>query len=69
MLVLSRRKHERIVIDGGIVVTIVDVRGDNVRIGFEAPREVGILREELTLGASPPPADSEGRPAAEHDAA
>ena len=47
MLVLSRRKDEKIVIDGGIVITIVDVRGSTVRIGIEAPKEIKVLRGEL----------------------
>ena len=52
MLVLSRRVNEKIVIDGGIWITIVDVRGDRVRIGIEAPPEVIIMREELTQGSA-----------------
>lgn len=47
MLVLSRQKNESIVIGGNIVVTIVDVRGDKVRIGIEAPREVSVHRKEI----------------------
>lgn len=47
MLVLSRKKNERIVIDGSIVITIVDVRGDKVRLGIEAPRDVAIHRQEV----------------------
>ncbi len=47
MLVLSRKLNETIVIDGGIRITVVGVRGDQVRIGIEAPPEVTILREEL----------------------
>lgn len=47
MLVLSRKLSESIVIDGGIRITVVGVRGDQVRIGLEAPQDVTILREEL----------------------
>ena len=47
MLVLSRKKNESIVINDNIVVTIVDVRGDKVRLGFDAPREVKIHRREI----------------------
>lgn len=47
MLVLSRKKSERIVIDGNIVITVVDVRGDKVRLGIQAPREVPIHRSEV----------------------
>ncbi|RMG32212.1 MAG: carbon storage regulator [Planctomycetota bacterium] len=47
MLVLSRKKNESIVIDERIVITVVDVRGDKVRLGIEAPREVSVHREEV----------------------
>ena len=47
MLVLSRKKNEKIVIDENIVITIVEVRGDKVRLGIEAPREVPIHRSEV----------------------
>jgi len=47
MLVLSRKKNESIVIDDRIVVTIVDIRGDKVRLGIEAPKEVSIHRSEI----------------------
>ena len=47
MLVLSRKKNESIVIDDRIVLTIVDVRGDKVRLGIEAPRDVPIHRSEV----------------------
>lgn len=47
MLVLSRKKDESIVIDGGIKITIVEVRGDRVRIGIEAPRDIAVHRQEV----------------------
>lgn len=47
MLVLSRKKNERIVISGGIVITVAEIRGDKVRIGIEAPADVVIDREEV----------------------
>ena len=47
MLVLSRKKNEKIVINESIVITVVEVRGDRVRIGIEAPREVPIHRQEI----------------------
>jgi len=49
MLVLSRRKNERIVIGDNIVITIVDVRADKVRIGIEAPPDVPVHRQEVYL--------------------
>ena len=47
MLVLSRRPGESIVIGNEVVVTVLDVRGDQIRIGVDAPREVQIHREEV----------------------
>ena len=49
MLVLTRKHGERIVIDGNITITIVEVRGDKVRIGIEAPKDVAVHREEVWL--------------------
>ena len=46
MLVLSRKKGEKIVVNDNIVVTVVEVRGDKVRIGIEAPLEVLITRPD-----------------------
>lgn len=47
MLVLSRKKNESIVIDDRIVLTVVEIRGDKVRLGIEAPRDVPIHRSEV----------------------
>ena len=47
MLVLSRKKNESIVIDDRIVLTVIEIRGDKVRLGIEAPREVPIHRSEV----------------------
>jgi carbon storage regulator len=47
MLVLSRQRDESIVIGDNVVVTIVDVRGDRVRLGIEAPREISVHRREV----------------------
>jgi carbon storage regulator len=47
MLVLSRKIHQEIVIGDGIVITIVAVRGKQVRLGIKAPPEVPIRRDEL----------------------
>ncbi len=47
MLVLSRKKNESIIIADQIRITVVEVRGDRVRLGIEAPREIPIHREEV----------------------
>lgn len=47
MLVLSRRRGEQIVIGEGIVVTIIETRGEAVRVGIDAPREVPVNRREV----------------------
>lgn len=47
MLVLSRHRDESIYIGNNIVVTIVDIRGDKVRLGIEAPADVPIHRREV----------------------
>jgi carbon storage regulator len=49
MLVLSRKTDERIIIDERITITILEVRGNQIRIGIEAPKEMPVLREELSL--------------------
>jgi carbon storage regulator len=47
MLVLSRKVNEKIVIDGGIVVTVVKIEGGQVRLGIDAPRHVRVFRQEI----------------------
>jgi carbon storage regulator len=47
MLVLSRKRDERIVIGENIVITVVEVRGDKVRLGIDAPSEVPVHRQEV----------------------
>ncbi len=47
MLVLSRKKNESIVINNDIVVTVVEIRGDKVRLGIVAPKEVPVHRQEV----------------------
>lgn len=47
MLVLTRKLNESLVIDGDIVVTVVEVRGNRVKLGIEAPAGVGVFREEI----------------------
>lgn len=47
MLVLSRKAGERIVIAENVVVTVVETRGDKVRLGIDAPREVPVHRGDV----------------------
>jgi len=47
MLVLSRQRDESIVIGDNIVITIVDIRGDKVRLGIQAPVEIPVHRQEV----------------------
>ena len=47
MLVLSRKADESIVIDERITITVLEVRGNQIRLGIEAPKEISIMREEL----------------------
>ena len=47
MLVLSRKKNESIVINDDITVVVVEIRGDKVRLGVEAPKEVPVHRREV----------------------
>ena len=47
MLVLSRQKDESIIIGDDVEITIVDVRGDKVRLGITAPREISVHRREV----------------------
>jgi carbon storage regulator len=47
MLVLSRKREESIRIGDEIVITIVDIRGDKVRLGVEAPKDVPVHRQEV----------------------
>jgi carbon storage regulator len=47
MLVLSRKKNESIVIDNNITIVVVEIRGDKVRLGVEAPKEVPVHRREV----------------------
>lgn len=47
MLVLSRHRDESIMIGDNIVITIVDIRGDKVRLGIEAPHDIPVHRQEV----------------------
>ena len=48
MLIVTRKKHESIIINEEIIVKILDIKGFQVRVGIEAPDKINIRREELT---------------------
>ncbi len=63
MLVLSRKKNESIVINDNITIVVVEIRGDKVRLGVEAPKEVPVHRREVFDAihrGDPPPDPSPG---------
>ena len=47
MLVLSRKKNESIIINDHITITVVEIRGDKVRLGIDAPKDVTVHRREV----------------------
>lgn len=47
MLVLSRKKNESIIINDNVVITIIEIRGDKVKLGIEAPRDMPVHRNEV----------------------
>lgn len=49
MLVLSRKKDESLIINDNIVVTVVEIRGEKVRLGIEAPKDIPVHRQEVWL--------------------
>ncbi|MGN0305409.1 MAG: carbon storage regulator CsrA [Lachnospiraceae bacterium] len=49
MLALSRKKNEALVINNNVEVTILEIKGDQVKIGIEAPKEVPVYRKEVYL--------------------
>ncbi len=49
MLALSRKKNEALVINNDIEITILDIRGDQVKIGIAAPKEVPVYRKEVYI--------------------
>ncbi len=51
MLILSRRRGEQILIGDNILITVAAIRGERVQLGFTAPAEVSIIREELRSAA------------------
>ena len=63
MLALSRKPGEKVVIGNSITLTVVEVRGNRVRLAFDAPAQVRILRAELACRQGEPlDADQDGRP-------
>src|SRR5580765_5167651 len=62
MLVLSRKKNESIVINNDITVTVVEIRGDKVRLGIVAPKAVPVHRQEVYEAIHGKPADTEAAP-------
>ena len=52
MLVVSRREGDAIVIDNGIVVTVLEIKGNHIRLGIEAPKEIPVWRKELVVGSA-----------------
>lgn len=57
MLVLSRKSTERIQIGDNVVVTVLEIRGNKVRIGIDAPKEIRVLRSELKEVIASVPSD------------
>jgi carbon storage regulator len=53
MLVVSRKKGQQVVIDDRITVTVTEIRGDKVRLGFSAPKDVPVHRAEVWLEIHP----------------
>ena len=63
MLALSRKPGEKVVLGNSITLTVVEVRGDRVRLAFDAPEQVRILRAELVCRQGEPlDAGLDGRP-------
>jgi len=58
MLVLSRKKNESIVINNDITITVVEIRGDKVRLGIVAPKDVPVHRQEVWEAIHGKPAPS-----------
>lgn len=71
MLVLTRKPGEKIILDGNITLTVVEVTGKGVRLGIDAPKAVRVLREELLAGAEDQALDPDldGRPSEREQAA
>jgi carbon storage regulator len=68
MLVLTRKSGQKVVLGGGITITVVEVKGSQVRLAFDAPDQVRIVRGELVVQTEDPDqephdADLEAKPA------
>lgn len=68
MLVLTRRKNQSIVIGEDIVVTVLEVKGDQIRLGITAPRDVQVYRSELLEAIEAANTSSVLQPEAGHQA-
>lgn len=64
MLVLTRKLGQKLIISDNIVVTVLDVRGDTIKLGIDAPRSISIFREELLQEVRD--ANQTARPNAKH---
>lgn len=65
MLVLTRKKGEELIIGDNITVTVLEVRGNRVKLGVQAPREVGVWRNDIAVVTASQPEDrAESTPAA-----
>jgi len=62
MLVLSRKQNEAIVIDDAITITVIEIRGDKVRLGVESPREMPVHRREVHEALQRPTQQEATRP-------
>ncbi len=49
MLILSRKKNESIIIDDNIEISVVEIKGDQIKLGIKAPRSVKVFRQEVYL--------------------
>ena len=67
MLVLSRKKDESIVINNDITIVVVEIRGDKVRLGVEAPKEVPVHRREVFDAIARGEPVDVSAPVAQHD--
>ena len=69
MLVLSRKKNESIIINDDITIVVVEIRGDKVRLGVEAPKEVPVHRNEVyeAIRRNQQKPDSSAQPVVERD--